>query len=74
MFFINGFGDEADAYCDDAHQDKEDDAEVQIVDILDDGGPGVLTFPTCGHRVAELPDEADHPHQQASHQAPESSL
>lgn len=59
MFFIDGLGDETDTDGHNAHQNKENDAKMEIVNVLDDGRPGVLSFPTHRSGVAELPDEPD---------------
>ena len=73
MLLVNGLGEKAHNNGGDEHYSEQDAAEVEVVDFADDVGD-VTGLPTVGGAVRTLPDEADHAHEQAYHQAYEGTL
>ena len=69
MFLWNGRREKTDDDSGDENDGKQDDAEVQVVDLLDDVGSVVAGLAAGGDAVGVLPDKAGQPHRQADHQA-----
>jgi len=63
MFVFDGFGEKTDDDGENETDAKEDAAEVEIMDVLDDGRSViVLLFTTGRYSVGILPDETYHTH------------
>ncbi len=75
MFVIDWFCEKRDDNCGDDDDSEEDAAEVQVVDVLDDGWPLVFVLLAArDRRVGKLPDESDQSDHQPDHETPERSL
>lgn len=73
MLVIDGFGHERDGQDEDAGENKQDDAEVEIVDSTYDGGAvaGAVTAACPINKFSNHPGQADG---QANHEAVKSTL
>ena len=73
MCLVDWLREEADDDHDDQHDAEEDNAEVQVVHVLDDRRHAALVA-AVRPPVGALPDEAGQADRQADHQAPEGAL
>lgn len=72
---VDRLREETDRYGDKVGEKEEENGEVEVVKMCDDGWPWVgLALNTRRHRIRILHDEPYQPHDHPNHKAPECSL
>ena len=75
MFVVDRLGKQADDDSSDGDDSKQQHAEVQIMNVLDDRWSSVLRFLAALYRrVGALPRKPRYTNHQANHQTPERTL
>ena len=75
MFVGDWLCEQTDDDSNDEDDHKQDNSEMEIMDVFYDGRPDVLGLVTARESsVGALPDESDYADQQTRHQSPERTL